>query len=105
MSATHPTKQPAPIEEATALYVPALLEEADKIIRNEYRVTIIRAIVADLETRGITTNQFMIAGEILEYFDRLHLEPTNPADALGIFLGLEGELELRKIVRRNGGRA
>ena len=103
MSATHHTKQPAPIEEATALYVPTLLEEADKIIRNEYRVTIIRAIVADLETRGITTNQFMVAGEILEYFDRLHLEPTNPADALCIFLGLEGELELRKIVRRNGG--
>ena len=76
-------------------------EEADKIIRNEYRVTIIRAIAADLENRGITTNPYMIAGEVLEYFDRLHLEPTNPADALGIFLGLEGELELRKIIRRN----
>lgn len=101
MSVTHPTKQPAPMEEATALYVPALLEEAGKVIRNEYLVTIIRAIVADLATRGITTSQFLIAVDVLDYLERHQMRLTNPADALGIFLDTEGELGLREIIRRN----
>lgn len=78
-----------------------LLEHADRILHNQRRVNTIRAIVVALEKRGVTLNQFMIACEVLEYFDRQRLQPTDPATALPIFLGLQGEQELQKIIRRH----
>lgn len=78
----------------------ALLEDADKIIRNHEQVLLVRALVADLTARGVDRNQLMMACDIVDYFRRLGSTPTRPEDALKIFLGLEGERELDRVVDR-----
>lgn len=81
----------------------ALLEDADKIIRNHEHLLLIQALVADLTARGVDRNQFMMACDIVDYFRRLGSTPTRPADALKIFLGLEGERELDRVIARWAG--
>lgn len=79
----------------------ALLEEADKTVRDAELYTLIRALVADLEKRGVTCNQFMMAMDIAEWFVRNRLGlPTHPDQAMKIFLGLQGEAALNKIIAR-----
>ena len=48
----------------------------------------------------MTSNQLFVAVDVCGYFRRLRMVPR-PESALSIFLGLEGEAALRRIIAAN----
>ena len=74
---------------------PDLLEEADAAL---YAQELVDRLTGDLAARGLNPVESMIAvAGIADYFRRLRMVPR-PESALSIFLGLEGEAALDRIV-------
>ena len=79
---------------------PDLLKEAESIIRDHEDMLLLNALVTDLAAYGVTSNQLFVAVDVCGYFERLRMVPR-PESALSIFLGLEGEAALRRIIAAN----
>lgn len=78
---------------------PDLLKEAESIIRDHEALLLLNAVITDLTDYGVTRHQLFVAVDVLDYFRRLRMVPR-PESALPIFLGLEGEAALNKIIAR-----
>lgn len=91
MSALYPITASSLLEEVDRLIA---VVEAERVEKNR----LYQAIIADLNTRGYNYNLIMIAGDVVDWLYRNNLVPNDPAQGLGIFVGLRGQKALDRIV-------